>query len=130
MQKNAGNNFRNPCYEHKIFIPSNKSPVMKKNLPSSILISNAIIAGLCCRMASPDPSSPCKTFCTDKEQKKYTDLTGIRSYIVHINKRRNASDGIAEKMPGNKLPGTTISDWIRKKILKDQLCDRIICLSK
>ncbi len=71
-----GNNFKFPCYGYKIFIPSNKSPDMKKNLPLSLLILFTVFAVL------PGNTS-------------YQNLSlQYRSYSIHFKMNTIVSDEI------------------------------------
>jgi hypothetical protein len=61
-RKKTGNNFGIPCYGHKIFIPSNKSLIMKKNLPFYLIVLFTVFGGIPDNMAYQSHSFHCKTY--------------------------------------------------------------------
>ena len=72
------NNFGIPCYGHKIIIPSNKSPGMKKNLTFSLMVLFTVFAGTSGNTAYQSLSHQYKTFCinNNKEQKQSAGTFG------------------------------------------------------
>ncbi len=85
--KKTGNNFGIPCYEHKILIPSNKPPGMKKNLHFSLIVLFTVFTGISCYAAYQSQSLQYKAYCiNNNEQQDLVVLTTIEYNNNGVNK--------------------------------------------
>ena len=97
MQKKMENNFRILCYGHKIIIPSNKSPDMKKNLPLFLLVLFTVFAVIYCNTAYQSQLLQYKIYCNNNN--------------------------------AQKQPGSTFENLIADKLMNEESCNMVICLS-
>jgi riboflavin synthase len=121
-----GNNFRILCYGHKIIIPSNKSPDMKKNLPFSLLVLFTVFAVISCNTAYQSQLLQYKIYCINNNAQKQPGGTFENLMADKLMNEESCNMVICVSHPGDEhKAGNKVSNKILAKEIMD--ADVITC---
>ena len=119
-EKKPGIIFGIPCYGHKIFIPSNKSLIMKKNPLFSLIVLFTVFAGFPCNTTYQTQSFHYKTYSINNNVQK-KPVGAFENLMANKLKNEESHDMIISlSQPGDQYKeGNKISVVIPPKQTSD-----------